>query len=124
MKIVIDIPEEFENHFNSDRFEDSLARVASDIESFGFVLAGRYEQETITMLRKALKNAIPLPKGHGDLIDRSKIYKAIPAEEDNCTGVGMTLDEMDAYNDGIDAMYSLVHGAPTIIEADKAESEE
>lgn len=73
MKIVIDIPEEFENHFNSDRFEDSLARVASDIESFGFVLAGRYEQETITMLRKALKNAIPLPKGHGDLIDRKEI---------------------------------------------------
>ena len=64
-----------------------------------------------------------LPKGHGDLIDRSKIYKAIPAEEDNCTGMGMTLEEMDAYNEGIDAMYRLVKGAKPIIEADK-ESEE
>ena len=61
----------------------------------------------------------PLPKGHGDLIDRSKIYKAIPAEEDNCIGMGMTFEEMDAYNDGIDAMYSLVQGKLAIIEADK-----
>lgn len=100
MKIVIDIPEEFENHFNSDRFEDSLARVASDIESFGFVLAGRYEQETITMLRKALKNAIPLPKGHGDLIDVDSLD--IPV--DIC--------------DGFEAM-DYIDATVAIIEADK-----
>lgn len=47
-----------------------------------------------------------------EYIEKSKINKAIPAEEDNCTGMGMTLDEMDAYNDGIDAMYALVMGAP------------
>ena len=63
-------------------------------------------------------NGTPLPKGHGELIDRSKIHKAIPAEEDNCTGMGMTLDEMAAYNEGIDVMYSLVQGAKPIIEAD------
>lgn len=68
-----------------------------------------------------IANGKPLPKGHGDLIDRSKIYKAIPAEEDNVTGQGMTYEEMDAYNDGIDAMYSLVRGAKPIIEADKGE---
>ena len=62
MKIVIDIPTEFEDHFNSDRFEDSLTRVASDIESFG-LLAGRYEQETITMLKEAIKNGTPLLQG-------------------------------------------------------------
>ena len=59
-------------------------------------------------LGDAVRDGIPLPKGHGDLIDRSKIYKAIPAEEDNCTGAGMTFEEMDAYNEGIDAMYNLV----------------
>lgn len=47
-----------------------------------------------------------------EYIDREKVYKAIPAEEDNLTGSGMTLDEMDAYNDGIDAMYYLVMNAP------------
>lgn len=67
----------------------------------------------------AIRTGKVLPKGHGALVDKSKIYKAIYAEEDNCTGMGMTLDEMDAYNDGIDAMYSLVENAPTIIEADK-----
>ena len=36
----------------------------------------------------------------------------------------MTLDEMDAYNKGIGAMYSLVQGAKPIIEADRAESED
>lgn len=75
-------------------------------------------------LMTAVANGIPLPKGHGDLIDKSKIYKAIPAEEDNCTGAGMTLDEMYAYNDGIDAMYSLIESARPIIEADNTESEE
>lgn len=67
----------------------------------------------------AIGTGTPLPKGHGDLIDKSKIYKAIPAEEDNLTGAGMTFEEMDAYNDGIDSMYSLVKGARPIIEADK-----
>lgn len=55
---------------------------------------------------------------HGDLIDRSKIHKAIPTEEDNCIGMGMSYDEMDAYNDGIDAMYDLVQKAKPIIEAE------
>lgn len=72
MEIVIKIPKEFEEHFKSDRFEDSLARVASDIESFGFQLAGRYEKETITMLREAFKNGTSLPKGHGDLISKEQ----------------------------------------------------
>lgn len=109
MKIVIDIPEEFENHFNSDRFEDSLARVASDIESFGFVLAGRYEQETITMLRKTLKNATLLPKGHGRLIDADKI--------------GLTNFECfmcgGDYKEGLKMLIHKIETAPTIIKADK-----
>lgn len=105
MKIVIEI--------DDARFKDIRRIACVQLENYRF--------KTVEQI---IANGTPLPKGHGDLIDRSKIYKAIPAEEDNCTGVGMTLDEMDAYNDGIDAMYSLVHGAPTIIEADKAESED
>lgn len=74
-----------------------------------------------TTVLTAIAYGTVLPKGHGDLIDRSKIYKAIPAEEDNCTGMGMTLEEMDAYNEGIDAMYRLVKGVKPIIEADRSE---
>lgn len=74
-------------------------------------------------LYDAVKNGTPLPKHHGDLIDRSKIGKAIPAEEDNCTGMGMSYDEMDAYNEGIDIMYSRIQYAPTIIEAERSDNE-
>lgn len=85
-----------------------------------WITNGYYIPEEINMrISEAIANGTVLPKGHGDLIDRSKIYKAIYAEEDNCTGMGMTLEEMDTYNDGIDAMYSLINSAPTIIPADK-----
>lgn len=79
----------------------------------------QWGNDLLGILCAGIANGTPLPKGHGDLVDRSKIYKAIPAEEDNCTGMGMTLEEMDAYNDGIDTMYMLVKGAKLIIEADK-----
>lgn len=57
MKLVIDIPKEFEQHFNEDRFADSLARLACDIENHTVSLSGRYEWETIDMLQKAFENA-------------------------------------------------------------------
>ena len=53
MKILIEIPKEFENHFKEDRFEDSLHRLNADAHC----LAGNYEQETLIMLIKAFKNA-------------------------------------------------------------------
>ena len=93
MNLVIKIPKEFEEEFNRDKFEDSLSRVASDIESFGFQLAGRYELETIKMLRDAFKDGTPLPEHHGRLIDADDFFQMF-----------VELD-MEPYND-----------APTIIE--------
>ena len=46
-------------------------------------------------------------------INANDIRKPIYAEEDNCTGIGMTFDEMDAYNDGIDAMIRQIDNVPT-----------
>lgn len=100
MQIVIDIPKEFEEHFNSDRFEDSLARVASDIESFGFQLSGRYEKETITMLRKAIKKGTPLPEHHGRLIDACELVKVANISKD---------------------IFGALWNAPTIIEGSDSE---
>ena len=48
------------------------------------------------------------------LIDADKLQKAIPAEEDNITGIGMTYNEMEAYNDGIDEQWKKIVAAPTI----------
>ena len=48
------------------------------------------------------------------LIDADKLQKAIPSEEDNITGMGMTYDERKAYNDGIDEQWKKIVNAPTI----------
>lgn len=66
MKITIDIPKEFEQHFNNDRFRDSLKRIITDvtdeIES-DFSISGKYEIELCEMLIKAFKNAEPVKCG-------------------------------------------------------------
>ena len=53
MKITIDIPKEFEEHWKDDRFEDSLNRLKADAHC----LAGNYEKEIIDMLIVAFKGA-------------------------------------------------------------------
>ena len=52
MKITIDIPQEFEEHYKKDRFRDSLLRLKCDAH----LLAGNYEQEVADMLVKAFEN--------------------------------------------------------------------
>ena len=61
MRIEIDIPKEFEEHFKQDKFKDSLERIMADIfhslEIGNCLCAGNYEYETIKMLEKALENS-------------------------------------------------------------------
>ena len=58
MKIIIDIPVEFEEHFNKDRFKESLDRLNADVHC----LAGNYEKELTDMLVEAFKNAKKIPE--------------------------------------------------------------
>lgn len=53
MRIEIDIPKEFEEHFKQDKFEDTLHRLSADAH----LIAGNYEQETAIMLIKAFKES-------------------------------------------------------------------
>ena len=62
----------------------------------------------------AIKHGTPLPKGHGRLIDESKIRTINHYHTEKCL-VG------NFYHD---LMFDVETDAPTIIEADKAESEE
>ena len=112
MKIVIDIPEEFGNHFEGDRFEDSLQRVRFDIHKFLIrnkdMLSGNYEVETLDMLTDAFSKATPLPKGHGKLVDIEDVKDNIRKwrgylDEDMMARINFTMD----------------NNIPTIIEADK-----
>lgn len=56
MKIKIEIPKEFEEHFKRDKFEDSLNRLYADVH----LLAGNYERELAEMLIKAFKESKPV----------------------------------------------------------------
>ena len=63
MRIEIEIPKEFEKHFNEDKFKDSFERIMADIkhslENGDCLCAGRYEHETIEMLENAFENSKP-----------------------------------------------------------------
>lgn len=60
MKIIIDIPKEFEQHFNEDKFKDSLLRLRVDT-NYGLehdeTISGIYEIELLNMLVKAFQSA-------------------------------------------------------------------
>ena len=61
MRIEIEIPKEFEEHFKQDKFKDSFGRIMEEIRrnlrSRYCSYAGRYEYETIEMLQKAFENS-------------------------------------------------------------------
>lgn len=53
MKVVLNIPDEFLQHFYSDRFKDSLERLEAS-----HLLAGNYERELCQMLIKAFDESL------------------------------------------------------------------
>ena len=72
-----------------------------------------YEGIREDIARVIRENGTPLPKGHGDLIERDKLeyLKAIH-------------DAKYGHISWIDAIEKIKHSAPTIIETDKAERSE
>lgn len=53
MLIQLNIPPEFEDEYNKDRFKESLSRLISDAH----LLAGNYEKETARFLITALQDS-------------------------------------------------------------------
>ena len=60
MRLIIDIPKEFEKDYEKDCFEDALQRLSADAHC----LAGLYEKETAMMLVKAFKEAKVMDQMH------------------------------------------------------------
>lgn len=52
MKVVIDIPKDFEGYYIVDKFKDFFSRVIADIDCKG--MCGGYEKEIDEMFLKAL----------------------------------------------------------------------
>ena len=56
MKIVIELSNELEEHFEFDKFQDSFMRICGDIRTEGG-LCGNYEYELADELKKAFSKA-------------------------------------------------------------------
>lgn len=56
MKLIIELPDKFKEHFDFDRFQDSFMRICGDIRAKG-ILSGNYEYELADELKKAFKVA-------------------------------------------------------------------
>lgn len=60
MKLMIDIPKDFEDHFTEDRFKDSLERIRIDTRDEVYQdnsVSGNYELELLDMLIVAFEEA-------------------------------------------------------------------
>ena len=55
MKVVIDIPKDFEGDYIADKFKDFFSRVIVDIDCIG--MCGRYEKEIAEMFLKAFDDS-------------------------------------------------------------------
>ena len=55
MRVLIDIPEEFELDYRTDRFRDFFERATADMD----VMCGKYERETAEMLSRAFEGSRP-----------------------------------------------------------------
>ena len=53
MKVLIDIPEEFQVDYHTDRFRDFFERAVADMD----VMCGTYERETADVLAKAFEES-------------------------------------------------------------------
>jgi HKD family nuclease len=56
MNLIVKLPNEFKEHFETDKFQDSLNRLIHDIDSYS-LLSGKYEKELLYALRNAFKKA-------------------------------------------------------------------
>lgn len=66
MHLLIELPKEFEEHFDFDKFQDSFMRICGDIneirkshreEGSSLGLSGKYEHELVYVLKTAFLNA-------------------------------------------------------------------
>lgn len=108
MKIEIEIPQEFEEHFIRDKFEDTLHRLSADAH----LIAGNYEQETAIMLIKAFKEsktAYDVDKVAKQLEKNAKYFQSEADELAQVGGFGTATElqgKAAAYRDAVKTVKS------------------
>ena len=101
MQIVIDIPDEMYQKIK---------------ETFKVISGSRRSERFDYILFDAVNTGTPLPKGHGRLIDADKMKNKMLYSHDVSAEI-----EINGTDEFINYIFN---DAPTIIEADKAESED
>jgi len=97
MKIVIDIPEELFGKIDDENYQSVISW---------------YD----TTLYCAIKNGIPLPKGHGRLIDADALWESL---KEHRYSDGFCTEHNIDYSINLGMSGIVIGDSPTIIEADK-----
>ena len=105
MKLVIELPEAFREHFNMDKFKDSLGRICTDLDEIQArrderfhdplpFMSGNYEKELMDALEKALPNSVDL-----EMLTKIKlIFEKI--ENAGCVFASCSPEELSTVNEG------------------------
>ena len=107
MRIEIEIPKEFEEHFKQDKFKDSLERIMADLKNC--LCAGNYEYETIEMLMKALENSKTAYDVDKVVEELKRELSLAKKEKERCTGENhLQFDSAKGYASGISYAIEIV----------------
>ena len=99
MKVLIDIPKEFELDYATDRFAEFFQRCRADMD----VCCGKYERETSEMLEKAFAES--------ELYDPDKVVEQLERISDEMHDMILEADNpqyYDGYEDGVDKAIDIV----------------
>lgn len=80
MKITIEIPEEFEIDYKTDKFKDFFQRVLADMD----YVCGNYERETAEMLIKAFESSNPVKEAPVKDEECKAYVHTYKCDADNC----------------------------------------
>jgi hypothetical protein len=112
MKIIIDIPKEFETDYNGDKFKDFFSRVLRDIDKG--VLCGNYEKETAEMFLKAFDESVPMANIVEKLEEKTEFLK-------DCTKYGNKSAEQQEKSYSTMMMYEVADLVDDLIDIVKQE---
>lgn len=111
MKILIDIPKEFEVDYNTDRFAEFFHRCLADMGT----CCGNYEQETVEMMEKAFTKS--------RLYDPDKAVKQLEERTaflNDCTKYGNKTAEQQSKSYDTMMMYEVKDLVDDLLEIVKA----
>ena len=106
MKLIIDIPAEFETDYNGDKFKDFFSRVLCDIDKG--VLCGNYEKETAEMFLKAFDESVPMANILEKLEESQERYDDVAFMEMNTNGHTLDFEYAHGKKDGVQEAINIV----------------